>query len=293
MDRKIGFLGMGIMGRAMAGNLARAGHEVTVYNRTPLTAEELHLMGVSAAPTPRMLAERADVIIAMVTGPEAVEALLWGPDGAAEAFNGQKIFINMSTVSPRYTRDIAARLAPTSARFIDAPVSGSKKPAEEATLVILAGGPQRDVEESTPLFLTMGKRVVYCGEVGQGSMMKMAVNLLLGAMMEGLCEATAFAASGGLAVDAFLDVVSSGPLQCALFQMKGDMIRQSEFPAQFPLKHITKDLKFVVDTAYEMGAAIPAGQLLLHLYRACVARGLGDMDFAAVLEMLRELGGEH
>jgi len=293
MDRKIGFLGMGIMGRAMAGNLARAGHEVIVYNRTVLRKEELESMGVSMAPNPRMLAEQADFIIAMLTGPEAIEALIWGPEGAGAAFNGHKVFINMSTVSPRYARELAARLAPTSVRFIDAPVSGSKKPAEDATLVILAGGRQQDVEEATPLLLRMGKKVVYCGAVGQGSMMKMAVNLLLGTMMEGLCEAATFAAKGGLAVDTFLDVVSSGPLNCALFQMKGDMIRGGEFPAQFPLKHITKDLKFVVDTAYETGAAIPAGHVLLHLYRACVARGLGDLDFAAVMEILREMGGSH
>lgn len=290
MKGKVGFMGLGIMGVAMARNIAKAGHDLTVYNRTASRARELTESGAVAATSPRTLAERTDVIIAMLTGPEALDALLWGPDGAAEAFNADKFFINMSTVSPNYTRQLGERLAPSGVHFVDAPVSGSKKPAEDATLVILAGGAAEDVERMTPLLLTMGKKVVYCGAAGQGSMMKMSINLLLGSMMEGLCEAVNFAEVGGLSADSFLEVVSSGPMNCPMFQMKSDMVRKGEFPPQFPLKHMTKDLKFVLDTAYETGAPVPVGQVLLHLYRSGVARDFGEMDFAAVMQVLKELG---
>lgn len=290
MKWNVGFMGLGIMGVAMARNIAKAGHDLTVYNRTPSRARELIELGAAEATSPKSLAERTDVVIAMLTGPEALDALLWGTDGAAQAFNADKYFINMSTVSPSYTRQLSERLKHSGVHFVDAPVSGSKKPAEDATLVILAGGTGEDVERLTPILLTMGKKVVYCGAAGQGSMMKMSVNLLLGSMMEGLCEAVNFAEVGGLSADAFLDVVSSGPMNCAMFQMKSDMVRKGEFPPQFPLKHMTKDLKFVLDTAYETGAPVPVGQMLLHLYRSGVARNLGEMDFAAVMQLLRDLG---
>jgi 3-hydroxyisobutyrate dehydrogenase-like beta-hydroxyacid dehydrogenase len=228
----------------------------------------------------------------MVTDPEALDALLWGPGGAAAAMDQTKVFINMSTVSPRYTREVSERLAPSGVTFIDAPVFGSKKPAEEGTLIILAGGNRERVTELTPLLETMGKKVIYCGEVGQGSMMKMAMNLLLGIMMEGFAEAISFGAKGGLAEETIVEAVFSGPLSCGLYRLKSALFREKTFPAQFPLKHMFKDLKFLVDTAFENGAPVPAGQTMLQLYRLGVGRQWGDLDFAAVYKVLEHLGEE-
>jgi 3-hydroxyisobutyrate dehydrogenase-like beta-hydroxyacid dehydrogenase len=290
MTPQVGFMGLGIMGSAMAANVARAGHPLMVYNRTKDKTAVWEARGVKVAPTPRELAEASEVIILMVTGPEAIEALLFGEGGAAPALCPGKTLINMSSVSPRYTRELAGRLAPTGATFIDAPVSGTKKPAEEGTLIILAGGEPAAVEQATPLLLSMGKKVVYCGEAGQGSMMKMTINLLLGLMMAGLAEAAHFGRRGGLDLDTILEVVLSGPLSCGLFQMKADMLRTGDFPPNFPLKHMTKDAKFIVDTAFETGAAAPLGHLLLHLYRLGVSRNLGELDFAAIARVLGEMG---
>jgi 3-hydroxyisobutyrate dehydrogenase-like beta-hydroxyacid dehydrogenase len=289
MKQKIGFMGLGIMGSPMAANILRAGYPVTVYNRSEQKGDEVVKRGAQRAASPKSLAEGAEVIFAMVTGPEALNELLWGTDGAAQAFNANKVFINMSTVSPKFTRELFEKLLPTGVTFIDAPVSGSKKPAEDATLVILAGGRKEDVDTLTPLLETMGKRVVYCGEIGQGSMMKLTINLLLGAMMEGLCEVVNFGKSAGLSLDAMLEVVSNGPLNAAIYQMKADMLRNNDFPVQFPLKHMTKDLKFLVDTAYDLGTPVPVGQMLLHLYRIGVAQNWGDLDFAAIMKVLDHL----
>jgi 3-hydroxyisobutyrate dehydrogenase-like beta-hydroxyacid dehydrogenase len=289
MKQKIGFMGLGIMGTAMATNLLKAGYPVMVYNRTPEKADPLVKQGAGLASNPKALAKAADVVIAMVTGPEALGDLLWGPDGAGGAFNHSKVFINMSSVSPRHTRELAQELEPSGVIFIDAPVSGTKKPAEEGTLVILAGGPEDRVKELEPLFLAMGKKVIYCGLAGQGSMMKMFINLLLGLMMEGFSEALNFGKLGGLAIETMLDTVFSGPLNCGLFHMKAVNLQSKTYPTAFPLKHMTKDVKFVVDTAFELGAPVPVGQILLHLYSSGVAQGWGDEDISAIARVLEHL----
>ncbi|MFP4392570.1 MAG: NAD(P)-dependent oxidoreductase [Desulfohalobiaceae bacterium] len=287
MSKKIGFAGMGIMGRAMAKNLLLAGFDLTVYNRTREKCLGLQEKGAKVAETPLQLARECDVIVLMLTGPEAIDQLLWFQDSAAaQALSREKTLINMSSVSPAYTQELFSKLQSTGCIFLDAPVSGSKKPAEEATLVILAGGEDQAVQAQTPLLQSMGKKVVHCGPVGQGSMMKMAINLLLGVMMEGLSEMINFGRQGGLSLESMLEVVQSGPLNCGLYNLKEPMFRDGEYPTQFPLKHMTKDLKFVADTAYQAGANVPVTQAALQLYRTAWGQGHGDLDFAAVIKAL-------
>jgi 3-hydroxyisobutyrate dehydrogenase-like beta-hydroxyacid dehydrogenase len=297
MKPRIGFVGLGIMGTPMSANLLKAGYPVTVFNRSRDKTGGLGTLGAGVASTPKDLVETTDVIITMVTGPDALDALLWAPDGAGSALDGSKVLINMSSVSPLYTRKLAAELAHTGVTFVDAPVSGTKKPAEDGTLLILAGGPRDKIKEIEPILLAMGKKVVYCGPAGQGSMMKMFINLLLGIMMEGFAEALNFGKLGGLDAEAMLDTVFSGPLNCALFQMKAPLLKEQNYPTAFPLKHMTKDAKFVVDMAHELGAPVPLGQLLLHLFRVGVAQGWGDEDISAIARVLDHMspqahGGE-
>lgn len=289
MSIRIGFIGLGIMGTAMARNLVRAGFHLTVYNRAPEKAEPFIALGASAAPTALALAEGTDVIICMVTGAEAITDILWGPHGAAQALSSSKCFVNMSTVSPRFATELGEKLASTSVRYVDAPVSGSKKPAEEATLIILAGGVEDEVKELAPVFGAMGKKTVYCGPAGQGAMMKMAINLLLGIMMEGVSEMMRLGAAGGLSAETMLDVVLSGPLQCPFFNMKSELLKSEVFSPQFPLKHMTKDLKAIVDTAHDVGVPAPVAHTLLPLYRAGIRKGWGEADFAAIFDVLKSL----
>lgn len=292
MKPKVGFMGLGIMGSAMAANILKAGYPLMVYNRSPEKVAPLVQKGAGLASHPRTLASAADIIIAMVTGPEAIYDLLWGPDGAAEAFEPGKVFVNMSSVSPGFTRELAKQVAATGAAFIDAPVSGTKKPAEEGTLVILAGGKQERIKELEPLLLTMGKKIIYCGRLGQGSMMKMFINLLLGLMMEGFAEALNFGRLGGLDFDAMLDTVASGAMNCPMFQVKAANLKEKNYPAAFPLKYLAKDAKFIVDTAYELGAPVPGAHTLLHLYRTGWALGWGDEDISAIARVLEHLSGK-
>ncbi len=292
MDTKIGFMGLGIMGAAMAARILKADYPLMVYNRTAAKAEPLAQLGAGIASSPRALAKTAEIIIAMVTGPEALYELLWGEEGAAAAFTPGQVFINMSSVSPSFTRELGKQLAPTGISFIDAPVFGTKKPAEEGTLVILAAGKEEKVKELEPLFLTMGKKVIFCGRAGQGSMMKMFVNLLLGLMMAGFTEALNFGRLGGLELEAMLETVFSGAMNAPMFQGKAANFKDRNFSPAFPLKHLTKDAKFILDTAYELGAPVLGGQMLLHLYRVGMAQGWGDEDISAIIKVMELLSGK-
>jgi 3-hydroxyisobutyrate dehydrogenase-like beta-hydroxyacid dehydrogenase len=289
MVQKIGFIGLGIMGQAMAANILEAGYELMVYNRTQEKTKALADSGGLVASTPAELGNWADVIIFMLTGPEAIDAVIYGENGILAANPAGKILINMSTVSPSYARTLAKCLEALPAIFIDAPVSGSKKPAIEGTLIVLAGGPEGSVHNLEPLFLSMAQKVVYCGEAGQGSAMKMTVNLLLGVMMEGLCESLNLARQMHLDTALVLDSILAGPLGCGLFTLKQEMLKQDDFPVQFPLKHMAKDLRYVLQTADEAGAAVPAAHTVFQLYRQGVGLGNGDLDFAAVKKTIEAL----
>ncbi len=285
-------MGLGIMGSAMAANVLKAGHPLMVYNRSAGKADGLAALGAGVASTPQALAHAADVIILMVTGPEAIDGLLWGPEGAAAELKPGKILINMSSVSPAYTRDLARRLSATGCGFVDAPVSGTKKPALDAALVILAAGPRDLVDAVSPLLAAMGKKIIYCGETGQGSMMKMFINLLLGVMMEGFAEALNFGRLGGLDLEAMLEVVFAGAMNAPMFQVKAANLREKNYAPAFPLKHLAKDCKFVVDTAFELGAPVPVGQTLLHLFRLGWSQGWGDEDISAIMRVMEHLSGK-
>ena len=289
MALTVGFIGLGIMGQPMAQNVARGGFQLTVFNRTSEKAAPLADAGATLAETPKAVAQASDVIILMLAGPEAIDAVLEGPDGLMAAMQAGQTLVNMSTVSPQYARQLADRVNAKSALAIDAPVSGSRKPAEEGALVILAGGPQDKVTELEPLLMRMGKKEVYCGEAGQGASMKMAVNLLLGIMVAGISEAVNLGQKSGLDTTTMLETMLAGPMGCALFEFKKPMLIEDSFAAQFPLKHMTKDIRFALQTADENGATTPIGHTVFQLYRQSMGQGLADQDFAAVKKVFERI----
>lgn len=284
----VGFVGMGIMGIPMSLNILKGGYTLKVYNRSPEKCEPVVQNGAQIVHSLKSLGECSDVVILMVTGNEAVREILDGENGLLAGMSKGKTIINMSTVSPSFSRTLDKELKERSLFFIDAPVSGSKKPAEDGALVILAGGLPEKIDEFEPLLLKMGKKVVRCGEAGQGSAMKMTVNLLLGIMMEGLGEAVNFGQKCNLAADVIMDTILSGAMSCPLFALKREMMNTGTYPPQFPLKHITKDIRFILNVADETGAAIPAGHTVFQLFRQGSGYGLSDADFAAVKQILEK-----
>nr|MBF0222077.1 NAD(P)-dependent oxidoreductase [Desulfobulbaceae bacterium] len=286
MGKEIGFVGMGIMGEPMAQNLISGGFTLTVYNRTESKTLPLRDSGADVVTSALAVGKTNETVILMLTGPEAIEATLWGGNGLIGTGSICRTVINMSTVSPAYTKDLNERLAANGVLLIDAPVSGSKKPAQDGTLVILAGGPEEVVESLEPVFLKMGKKVVYCGEAGSASTMKMVVNLLLCTMVSGLAESLTLGEKCGLSKDAILETVLAGPLSCGLFNLKAEMFTTGDYPVQFPFKHMYKDLNFILATAQENGMAAEIGETLRKLYGEGMQQGFADLDFAAIKQVI-------
>lgn len=281
---RIGFLGMGIMGRAMALNVRKAGFELMVYNRSQDKLDTLRADGVSIAATPQELSAFADVLVLMVTGPEAVDALLFD-QGGAEVRLSAKVVVNMSTVPPAYSKELGERLGQAGAAFVEAPVLGTKKPAEDGTLVVLAAGEPATVDTVHPLLESMGKKVLRCGAPPAATTLKLAINLLLGAHMAALAEVLHFAEKCGLERDMVLHAVLAGPMANALYAGKEPMLRNGEYPVQFPLEHMAKDLAFAVDTGQENGAKTPIANALSALYEQGKLLGLSREDFAAIAKL--------
>jgi 3-hydroxyisobutyrate dehydrogenase-like beta-hydroxyacid dehydrogenase len=286
MSQNIGFIGMGMMGIPMSHNIAKAGYKVTVFNRKEERYKEVDTKLVSIAPSLKHLVASCDPIITMVTGPDALEDIFTSL-GNNIGLMADKTLIDMSTISPSSSLRLKDNLNNFGTKFVDAPVSGSRPQAEAAQLVIMASGYPETFDEVTPILNTMGKKVVYFGEVPKSSIMKLAVNMLLGIMMEGFAESYNFAQRGGIDLETYLEVILNGALACPLFQGKSAKIKNEDFSQQFAMKHIAKDLKFAVDNAYETGAYAPSAALSQQLYRRAADLGLANEDLSAIIKIIR------
>lgn len=284
---KTGFAGTGIMGRAMAVNVLKAGFDLMIYNRTREKTLELENLGAVAVNDASRLGEACNTVILMLTGPEACDEVLFGSSGILNhSESSVDCIINMSTVTVQYAVETGKKLAERNIGYLDCPVSGSKGPATEGTLLLLAGGSQTLISRHERLLLSMGKRIINCGETGMGSVMKLGVNLLLGNMMASLSEAVNFSQTFGIRTSLFMETVLSGPLGCGLFALKSSMFESGEFPPQFPLKHIHKDMGFALDMAGNTNS-LPCSKTTFDLYRKGLNSGMGDEDFASVIKIIQ------
>ena len=276
------------MGSAMAANLLKAGFEVTVWNRSADKCGPLAALGAAVADSPRSVAEASEIVFAMMATPQAVEAVRDGENGIIAGLGLGKGYVDMSTIDAK-TSQTSARLAhERGALFLEAPVAGSRKPAEDATLTIMAAGDRELYDRSQPALEKMGKKCLYLGAVGNAARMKLANNLVMGGMLTALAEGLALAAGSGLETAQLLEILDSGALSNPMFRMKGEMIaRNGEFPAAFPLKHMQKDLRLALRLAEENGLPLFATATVNELYKAALAQNLGDSDFAAVGRVIR------
>jgi 3-hydroxyisobutyrate dehydrogenase-like beta-hydroxyacid dehydrogenase len=286
---RIGFIGLGIMGRAMAMNLVKAGFRVTVYNRTRRRTTEFADLGCEVAATPRALAKAADTVITMVADTAAMDAVMEGPEGVYSAFSGGNTFINMSTLSPAYTSAMAKRCFTAGVSFLDCPVSGSKPAAEAAKLVILAGGDKAAVEKSSPVLKAMGRAVVYAGPAPAGTALKLCVNLIVAQLTTALAEAAVLAEAQGIAPGLIFDTLAENPaLNCGYFGLKKDNILKKDFPPAFPLKHMLKDARFMLAEAALKKVELPVTAAAEALMTRAAASGYGDKDLSVILLNLAE-----
>ncbi len=280
MTERIGFIGLGLMGRPMAHHLLTAGYPLTVFNRSRPAIDELASAGARAAHSPREVAEQSDMVITMLPDGPDVEAVVVGADGLREGAREGMLFIDMSTISPLATRRIAGILEPHGVRALDAPVSGGEEGAKSATLSIMVGGSEEDFQRAQPLFSVLGKTITYCGPGGSGQIVK-ACNQVLVALIMG--------AKAGVAPDIILKVLSGGLAQNRIMDLRGSsMIRHSFEPGGKAAFHL-KDLKIAKQVAQEYSVVLPMGTLVEQLFTALVASGKGDLDHSALLTVIESL----
>ncbi|MES2278518.1 MAG: NAD(P)-dependent oxidoreductase [Bacteroidota bacterium] len=283
----IGWIGIGNMGIPMVKNLVKAGFTVTVYNRTTAKAEALQQeIGTGVAHSPAELVANSDFIITMLSDDAAVTEVYTGADGILSAKPGKDLLaIDMSTVSPETTKKLAGLCKDKGISYLDAPVSGSVKPAEDAQLIIMVGGQKEDMERARPVFNTLGKAALLLGDTGAGNNAKLAINLFLAITVQGFTEAILFARQNGIATEQFLDIVNNGAVGSGITKLKSNAILADNYKAAFALKHLAKDLRL----AQQQGMHLPAGSAVLSTYQQAEASGLGDEDMIAVIKQLGNL----
>lgn len=286
---RVGFIGLGIMGRAMALNLVKAGFQVTVYNRTRQRTSEFADLGCEVASTPRALAKACDVVITMVSDPAAMDAVLEGPEGVLGAFAGGNTLVNMSTVSCEYTKALAAKCRRAGVNFLDCPVSGSKPAAESAQLVLLAGGDEAVVKKLDPVLKAMGRAVIHAGQPPAGTALKLCVNLVLAHLTSAAAEGAALAEAQNIDPALVFRTVAENPaMNCGYFALKKDNLLRKDYPPAFPLKHMLKDTRFMLAEAASKKLELPVTAAVSALMEKSYNSGYGDKDLTVIHRNLTE-----
>jgi 3-hydroxyisobutyrate dehydrogenase/glyoxylate/succinic semialdehyde reductase len=281
---RIGFIGLGIMGSRMADNLNRAKLGLLIYNRTREKAEALIKKGAEWCDTPAQLAQKVDILFTMLAHPEAAEQLALGDNGYLENMRPNAIWADCSTVNPSFSRAMAVEAQKRQIRFVDAPVLGTKMPAQEGQLVFFVGGKKEDVETLTPYFEIMGKAVNHVGDHGMGASFKMVVNLLVAQNIIIFSEAIALGRALGFSQEMLFDMLLDGPMAAPYLSVKRPKIEEGIYEPDFPLKWMHKDLHLVALTAYENGVALPATNAAKEFFLQAKQSGLGEKDFAAIFD---------
>ena len=288
MAQTVAFIGIGIMGRRMAKNVLKAGHSLRVYNRTVAKTEELLGLGATIAASPRQAAQGADAVITMVADPPALAAVLDGPEGAFVGCRRGAFVIDMSTVDPETSRAMAARAQARGLRYLEAPVTGGVGAAEQGTLLIMAGGTMEDFQAVKPLLETMGKKVLRVGQMGSGAAMKLTTNMVASSISAAMAEALVFAAKAGLEPSLVVEILAD---RSPLIARWAPRVLAGEFSPFFPLRLAHKDVHLALDTARGLGVPLFALAAVAQLQTAALAKGLGDLDQTATIQVLEEIVG--
>ena len=284
---RVAFLGLGIMGRPMAANLVKAGHEVSVWNRTP----GKEVPGAVAAATPREAAEGAEVVWMCVSDTAAVEQLLFGENGVEPALREGMIVVDSSTISPSATREFARRVREHGADYVDAPVTGSKIGAEAGQLIFIAGGSAETLERLKPLTSAMGKAAFHMGDVSMGQSAKLGMNLMIALIYEGFAEALALTGKLGVKPDALLPLIQASMVRSGVVDYKAPFVLRRDFSPNFPLRLMFKDIQLMLEAAKEQRVKLPALETVAEIYEIAREEGQDDLDYSATLTLLEKWAG--
>ena len=287
---KIGFIGLGTMGKPMAENLLKQGYSLTVYNRTAQKALQLTKQGYDAAivQSPAEVAEVSDIVFTMLTADSAVEEVCFGEGGIISGAKEGLLVIDCSTISPATSKHAAERFAKAGAHFLDAPVTGSEPQAIAAKLTFMVGGLRSDFERSEPLFQAMGQNAYYMGTSGAGSYMKLANNTMAAINMLSLSESLVMAVKSGVSPEMFLKVVSGGGARSGMADTKSSKIFSRDFTPNFTTKLMLKDLGLASQLAKEFEIPLPVLGVVREMMQMAVAKGFGDEDMCSIVKCYEE-----
>ena len=285
--RKIGFIGLGLMGRPMAMNLLKAGHALTVWNRTPSRAQELVAAGATLAKSAREAAAACDILFTIVSDPPALEQVLWGHqgnnDGALAGLRRGGIYIDSSTVAPALTRRVAAACAERGVRYLDAPVTGGDWGAREGNLVFMIGGEAATLREVEPILGVLGKKWFHLGPNGAGQTVKLAMNAILALEVGAMAEALALVSKAGLKGEQLIEVMQSSMARSGVLDIKAPLMVKGDFKPSFPLRLMHKDLGLALDLGNQLGVALPATAAAREVYNYVKGASPGDLDYSGVM----------
>ncbi len=285
--KTIGCIGLGIMGSRMAINLQKEGYELIVYNRTKEKADDLLKNGAIWANSTKEVGEKSDIVITMLSTPEVVKKTALEENGLLTGMKKNSLWINCSTVNPSFAKEMEILAKKHHVRYLDAPVAGTKAPAENGELVFLAGGNKHDIEEATPLFEIMGKKTVHLGEVSKGAAMKILINQLLGQSMVAFAEALVMGEAMGLEKEILFNVLLNTPVVAPVMSAIRPKLENGNYEPNFPLQWIQKDLHLSSISAYESGVATPNLNATKEVFAQAKQYGFGEQDFTAVYEFLK------
>lgn len=292
VPRKIGLLGLGLMGRPMGMNLLKAGHSLTVWNRTPARASELVAAGAVLAKTPREVAGASDVLLSIVSDPPALESVLWGHEGKNDgALGGLKpgsIYIDSSTVSPSLAKKISAACKERGARFLDAPVTGGDWGAREGNLVFMVGGDADTLKEVEPVLGVMGKKWFHLGPNGAGQTIKLAMNAILALQVGAMAEALALVVKAGLSGEQLVEVMQASMARSGVLDVKSPLMLKGDFKPSFPLRLMHKDLGLALDLGNQLGVALPTTAAAREVYNYVKGEAKEDLDYSAVMRFWKK-----
>ena len=291
MSEKVGFIGLGIMGRGMAHNLLKAGFSLTVWNRTASRVEPFVEAGARAGKNPADVAAQSDISIICVSDTPDVEAVITGPGGVLEGARAGSLVIDCSTISPTATVNLAKKLADQGVAMLDAPISGGSEGAAKGTLSIMVGGEAKDFERARPVFKAMGQKITHVGANGAGQTVKLVNQILVVGHALAMSEALLFAQAGGVDLNKTLEAVAAGAAGSWMLSNRGPQIIARDWRPGFTVDLQQKDVGLVLDAANDLGVPLPGTALIFQLYRTLQQRGLGGEGNHALIKALENLAG--
>jgi len=291
MTEKIGFIGLGIMGHPMAINLCKAGYPVQVYARRPELIESLAAAGANPATSPQSVAEHSTIIITMVSDTADVEEVILGEYGVIQGVEAGNLVIDMSSIAASMTRHIAATLAVLGVEMLDAPVSGGEKGAIAGTLSIMVGGKVEAFERARPIFEVLGQNIVHIGDNGAGQIAKTCNQVLISQTMVAVSEALLLAKAAGVNPANVRRALLGGFANSRVLELHGQRMLDHDFEPGFKAKLHQKDMRIALQTAHELGVALPCAAIAAQYLNALIGTGLGELDSSAILIPQERLSG--